>query len=535
VTPGRLGDPAGPLETFGAALGIDRAVWPAEESLAELTYDALVGADRAAALPLQLLHELTVAYGDGLACRFLLDEQTVLSLSPTLAADDLARFHAAIEGIPLVRLALRLDKEALAGAWVGDAPPYCRVIPYLYSERLAHVLRRPLDQLGRELWGADKGRKVVFVVPDRAIYLNGDYLAIVGDGAAAAWSAAIPAVAPDADRVVHMRETCDELLTWHGLSLDGLTPLHLAVAGACAPDDDIAAALWTHLANLSILYLANRTAAGNGAPPVATFNGSKRSVDIAFGDPAGDGSNALQDGARQLVRLVEWVYDPHWSSSRSADRLSLVQTVVVQALQSVERADRYARLLTIAPSLVADAQWLWQSFIEERIDDYLTQVRDLEDYVDKTVQGVTDQTSALVKSVSDTALSAVAALLGSFVAALVNPSLKRPIFTFGMILYAVYVVLFPLFYNMWTQRQTFKNALADFRLRRARFEDRLTRDKVGQIVGQRIVNNERRFNRTFRVTVAAYVVVVILALVAAFVLPGLLLHTATAPRFFSAP
>lgn len=204
----------------------------------------------------------------------------------------------------------------------------------------------------------------------------------------------------------------------------------------------------------------------------------------------------------------------------------------VQALQAVGRADRYARLLEIAPSLVADAQWLWQSFIEERIDDYLTQVRDLEDYVDKTVQGVTDQTSTLVKSVSDTALSAVAALLGSFVAALVNPALKRPIFTFGMILYAVYVVLFPLLYNMWTQRQTFKNALADFALRRARFEDRLTPDKVGQIVGERIVNNERRFNRTFRVTVAAYVVVVILALVAAFVLPGLLLHTASAPKFF---
>jgi len=532
VTSGRLADPAKPLEAFGAALGIDQSVWPAEESLAELTYDALVGADRAAALPLQTLRELATAYGDGLACRFLLDEQTVLTLSPTLAADDLARFHAAIEGIPLVRLALRLDKEILARTWVGVAPPYCRVLPYLYSQRLAHVLRRPPDQLGKELWGADKVRKVVFIVPDRAIHLNGDYLAIVGGGSAAAWSAAIPAVAPDADRVAHMRATCDELLTWHGLSLAGLTPLHLAVAGTSAPDDDIAAALWTHLTNLAVLYLANRTTEGNGVPPVATFNGSKKSIDMVLGDPADRGSDALQDGATHLIRLVEWVYDPHWSSSRSADRLSLVQTGVVQALQAVGRADRYARLLEIAPSLVADAQWLWQSFIEERIDDYLTQVRDLEDYVDKTVQGVTDQTSALVKSVSDTALSAVAALLGSFVAALVNPSLRRPIFTFGMILYAVYVVLFPLLYNMWTQRQTFKNALADFALRRARFEDRLTPDKVGQIVGERIVHNERRFNRTFRVTVAAYVVVVILALVAAFVLPGLLLHTATALRFF---
>ncbi len=534
MTAGRLGDPAGFLETFGAALGIDRAVWAAEESLTELAYDALVGADRAAALPLQLLHELTSAYGDSVACRFLLDEQTVLTLSPTLADDDLARFRAAIEGIPLVRLALRLDKGLLAQKWVGVAPPYCRVLPYLYSERLAHFLRRPLDDLERELWGAekDKARKVVFVVPDRAIGLDGEYLAIVGGHAAAAWSAAIPAVAPDADRVARLRETCDELLAWHGLRLDGLTPLHLVVAGTSAADDDIAVALWTQLTNLAILYIANRTTAGDGAPLVATFNGSKKSVDVVLGDPAGRGSDALQDGATHLVRLVGWVYDPHWSSSRSADRLSLVQTGVVQALQGVERADRYARLLGVAPSLVADAQWLWQSFIEERIDDYLTEVRDLEDYVDKTVQGVTDQTSALVKNVSDTALSAVAALLGSFVAALVNPSLRRPVFTFGMILYAVYVVLFPLLYNMWTQRQTFKNALADFRLRRARFEERLTPGKVEQIVSRRIANNERRFNRTFRVTVATYVVVVILALVAAFVLPGLLLHTATAPRFF---
>ncbi|PXF55056.1 MAG: hypothetical protein C4B59_17600 [Candidatus Methanogaster sp.] len=126
----------------------------------------------------------------------------------------------------------------------------------------------------------------------------------------------------------------------------------------------------------------------------------------------------------------------------------------------------------------------------------------------------------MIKSLSDAMLAAVAVLLGSFIAALFKDEFNPTIFTIGMVAYAVYVLIFPLFYNMRHQWERYQVLLDNFEERQLRFEDRLYQEKVSTIVGTQVTGSQRRFKRWFWATCAAYMVVIILAVVAALCVPG---------------
>jgi small basic protein len=164
--------------------------------------------------------------------------------------------------------------------------------------------------------------------------------------------------------------------------------------------------------------------------------------------------------------------------------------------------------------------WHWKAFIENKVDAYMSQVQALEDYVASTVQAFTGQVSALIKSLSDTMLAAVGALLGSFIAALFKDKFDPTIFVIGMLIYALYVVLFPLGYNMTHHWQRYQGLVSDFQSRRERFEQRLYPENVDEIVGGQVAKSRRHFRRWFWATILAYAVVVFAAVMTAVLVPG---------------
>jgi hypothetical protein len=81
--------------------------------------------------------------------------------------------------------------------------------------------------------------------------------------------------------------------------------------------------------------------------------------------------------------------------------------------------------------------------------------------------------------------------------------------------YALYVFIFPLFYNMKHQWEQFQALCDNFKERQIRFEGRLYQEKVKEIVGAQITDSQCRFKWWFYATLAAYTIVIILAIVAA--------------------
>jgi hypothetical protein len=513
----RLSVPAGPLLTFGEMLGITAEAWAAREEPEQLTYtDPQFSREGAIGLTLERIAPLLNVYGDAFTCRFLLGDLVVLNIALGLDEQALATFREQTRHSPTVTLDLRLDKARLVLNLGGQVPDWCRLYLYLFPGALERLLTGGLGWLESRLWGSERARKVILLVPDREVWLDGPYLAVLGGERIGDWREAVPQGPPDAERPASMYRTCRDNLKWQESWLRHLTPLHLQVDGQALPDDPIANALRVHLANLIILYTADRTVTRGDGRWLATYTGDKQSVELTLGDPKDRLGEEAGAGVGALRQMLEWAYDPRWS----ADRLPLVQIGMAQALHAAEPPFRYRLLLYNAASIFDGLQWHWKAFIEGKVDAYLGQVRALEDCVASTVQAFADQVSAMIKSLSDTMLAAVGALLGSFVAALFKDKFNPTIFVIGMLVYAVYVLVFPLGYNMLNQWGRYRALVKDFAVRCQRFEERLYPQKVQEIVGTRVAESQERFQRWFAVTLLAYVVVIILAVVAAVLLPG---------------
>ncbi len=521
---GGLRNPAGPLLAFGDALGIDRAIWAEREELEQLIYsDEGFSRDAAAVLTLDHIDPLLSNYGDALTCRFLLGDRVVLHIAPGLDDTALAEFRRVTRRTPAVILELWLDKAHLVERWLGKLPA-CRPFLYLFPEALEQFLGNQLGDLEKQLWGTEAGCKVILLVPRREIWLDGPFLAVVGGKGIREYHAVVPSEPPDAARVQTMYQTCRNNLKWQEAWLNYLTPLHLKVDGANQPGDLIANALQVHLVNSIVLYSADRTAGTDGNWR-ATYAGARKTVELILADPQEPLPEGTPASVQNLLRTLEWAYAPRWTT----DRLSMVQSAVADALHAAEPSVRYRLLLHNAANIYDGLQWHWKAFIEDKVDTYMAQVRALEDYVASTIQAFADQISAMIKSLSDTVLAAVGALLGSFIAALFKDKFNPTIFRIGMLVYAFYVLAFPLGLNMLNQRARFRAMIEALEIRQRRFEARLYPDKVKEIVGTQIDDSQARFLRWFRWALVVYGIVIILAVIAALVVPGVMADQAASP------
>jgi hypothetical protein len=519
------GRPQEPLLAFGAGLGIPPEVWAAREELRQISYtDPHVSREAAVGLTMEQFTPLLEAYADALTCRFLLGELPVLEVIPGLNETALSDFDARTRLSPTVALELRLDKTRLLANWLGDAPG-CSLFLLLFTQALERLLAGDLRGLESQLWGTETGRKAVLLAPGREIWLDGPYLAVLGGARIGDWRAAVPRQPSDAELPRRLYNTCRDTLKWQEPWLQHLTSLHLKLEGQAAPDDPIVHALRTHLTNLIVLYTADRTALQAGRRWIATYAGAQQSVKVPLGDPRERLGPNSEEGARALMRLLEWAYDPRWAN----DRLDLVQIAVAQALHGAREEDRYRLLLHNSANIFDALQWEWKAFIERKMDVYTAEVRALENDVVETIHSFADQVAAMIKSLSETMLAAVAVLLGSFIAALFKADFNATVFRIGMLVYALYVLVFPLAYRMLHQWSCYRALSRGFAARRARFEELLYPQRVAGLVGTQITDSEARFERWFWATLVAYVVVILLALVAAAGVPGWITPAGSSP------
>lgn len=516
-----LRDPSRALITFGKHIGISKEIWTEHEELGKLTYNE-PDFDRikASNLTLDQIVPMVDAYGDALVCRFKVADMTILEIDPDVNIERVEEFLNKASQTSKLTFELRLDKSKLVEKLVDGTPPSCRLFLYLFPEALERFLSCELGRLEKSLWGNDITCKVMILVPKHEIWLTGPYLAVLGGEQIEKWRNEVPPEPLDIERVKKMYLTCRENLKWQESWLQHLTPLHIKVEGKALPKDLIANALHVHLVNSIILYTADRTVGNTDKPEFSTYAKATQSVNLTLTNPKDQLKEEERDGVRSLLKMLEWTYEPQWS----VDRLPLVQISVVQALYVADPHVRYRLLMHNAANIFDGLIWHWKAFIEGRVDAYMSEVRALEDYIGDTSQAFADQTEAMIKSLSDTMLAAVGVLLGSFIAALFQNSFNQTIFIIGMAVYAAYVFIFPLVYNMSYQWHRYKTIDKEFKARHHRFEERLHPDKVKEIMGTNITESEHSFKSWFIATLLAYIIVIILAIYAAIKVPVVILH-----------
>ncbi|MCC6176205.1 MAG: hypothetical protein IT305_12940 [Chloroflexi bacterium] len=490
------------LMALGDSLGIDQSIWATRESLSTIAYTATeCRRDAVLGLSVRLLTSVVELYGDAFSCRFMLGDDPVLEIKRGLEQQWLDDFADRTHAAETVELVVHLDKKRLVDDWFGHQPD-CRVAVYFFSTALEKLLAGGLAELDVALWSDDAPKKVIFLVPDRTIRLDGELLAIVGGDHMQSWPGLVPERPIDPEDLVRLRKLCRDSLKWQGQWFRHITPRHFTVENLAETDDPLSALVAVHLVNLAVLYTADRSELRDGAW-VATYHGAKHSAEVSLPSASSTVGTQARLAATDLVRLFEWSYQAEWKG----DRLQLVHIVIAQVLHGVDEATRYEALLRHSAYFLPELEWHWKALLDDRVDSYMNQVRALEDYVGTRLQAFSDQVSAMVKSLSDAMLAAVAAVVGSFVAALLKDKFEPLIFGIGLAAYATYLLLFPLLYNMSDQAGKFRAAQGDIDQHLKRFKARLGDDRVADIIGTRISASARRFWKWFRWAVVAYLVV----------------------------
>jgi len=287
--------------------------------------------------------------------------------------------------------------------------------------------------------------------------------------------------------------------------LEILTPLHLLVSGKAPADDRFYRSLLLHRANLCLLYSADRTLQGK-AGLEAIYSGGQKQARVAYASMSGPRLTEEQaEGLKTFEDLVGWAYT---DDKLTADRLSFLQVEIAGALQGLpEASTTFLDLLDRAARIRGDLEIRWKVFIEGKIDAFTSEVRALENDVASTAQAFSEQTSALIRSLSETMLAAVAVVLGSFVASVFSKESDPEILRIGLLLYLAYLVVFPVAFNMIERWRSFAVARRHFEERRERFVKVIDEDKVKDIADAAMQRSQWRFELWFGVTLGTYLLV----------------------------
>ncbi len=486
----------------------------------------------------RLLTVLAALAGDS-QIRFLDDgDRILLEATPGLATDAVQELLA---GDASLKLSINLAKKALL---TRLAPADDAVVRYFVCpEKAAARLSRPLMEIEGDF--PDDGRKLVLLVADDDVALDGDHLAVVGGRFLDDWgqcSARRPPAeaaggaggeeAQDERRVRphEMAEDAVENVNWIDLHFERLTPLHLSVApsaeGYACESCAIARALYARLLDLCLAYSANQTrrtresAKEKADDWTATFGRDDSLARVRFGTAAaGVGlPEEFLAGVARVVDMVVWAYG---GRRKDKDRLHAFQNVVARNLRGKPETETYAALVGLAEDVEREMSWFWATYWEGKLGAYFDRVAQVMQFVDEVRQTYEDQVQRLTKSLADSVLAGVAVVVGTFIAAMFQSPFNATLFRIGILLYVAYLFFFPGLLGLtsaWTQ---FRDAKATFAERKKLFRAHLYEKSVATLL-KPVEDGEDRFCFWFALTALIYVAVCCFLLLGALVGPLLI-------------
>lgn len=473
-------NPSSVLRGFVDALGGDHQAWRMHEQATELTYpDVKLSRAAAIAIPHECLKALGQEFGAALSCAFVDDDDVLLRVDSNVDAESMARLARDSEGLDECTLQFRLDKQSLAAQWYS-APAGCRPVVYFYPEAFSSLLEADPRIIEERLWQGVPESKVIVVLPSESVFMDGPALAIVGGDDIDRLTEVSPQGKVTADRLAATYAAATEHLYWRRRWARFLTPQHFEVHGH---GERIGFELRRHAARFLPLYTADKSVETDDGI-VCSYSGPEFSVDVTIPEVAkiGDIDDVRVAG---MQRFLAWIYEVPIHTKR----FSIAQLVIARHLHFVDPDQRFERLLEVVGTLIEEVMWTEKMAIMESLKRYSSEIRSLEDYVDKTVQNFSEQVTALVKSFTDTVVAGLGTIVLGMLAVLVKEGWGSIVFGLTLIAYGVYVRYFQIEYSLKNHRDRANIISKDFLYRCDKFKERIFGQSVDSIVGQRVENS----------------------------------------------
>jgi uncharacterized protein (DUF697 family) len=512
-----------PLASFLSALGLQAA---ATEEAEWLRVSTKIDGQAVKDLDYSVVEQLVECYGQSLTAAVLLGDLPELEIGPGITPQAFREKQANFVGGNSYDLQLRIDKPVLLGRVLGAEAARGNV-HYFFATSVEGLFATGLDNVEKTIWGGTaEARRLL--VGDLDVQRSGPAFQIVGGANLIVPFAALPplpgAVSASIERMQADRE---EQISWDHRWVQRLTPVQLQLDGQPGDSrlEQLFAAAYVLLCLLYTCDRARRRPVGSGkweAKP--EYRGGQVTVLVPVREAQPIGTRLTDTMTRGFADLVDWCYrlrDEGAASDWAADRLQFTQVRIAQVLEPVPESARLVTLVDRITDVVAALDDQWRAFIEDRFGQYLDKERQLEGVVNDVVIAFAEKTTALAKGLSDTLLAAVAALIGSAIAAAFKQPFDAALFRVGVLVYAGYVLIFPGLYGLGSQVGQFLEISRNFEHERKRFNTLLGAEKTKQIVDDRVTRAMKRYWRWFGFTVAGYAIAIAGAIVAAVVVPSI--------------
>lgn len=527
-----------PLTDLAAQLGVASSALAAIEGPVSLKHTFPITADCAARLDPQQVEAFVTEYGDAARAEIRTGDLTEIILERGFRAEDVSAFAARAAGGGPYEFWIQVDKDRLAARITGSTPTR-NVRLFFFSDALRRALARGLTRFESEVWQHAPAPLIIGVL-DTDIDLAGPHLAVLGGASLLGLSYAAAQPTPDTD-FASLNEARDRHVSWDAHWTTGLTPWHFNIAGTC-DDEKLRGILRAQLVKLAVLFTCDRARSETTTvpPPVirAEYRGREHVAVVRIDERSPLETTDAETAA--VLDAVDWCYrrrgmneEPDWVS----DRLPFLQTRIAQSLEPHAEQNRLGALTRGMPYLLEGIQWHWKAFVEGKVGLYLDQVQQMEAVVADTVTSFADRAAALVKSLGETILAAVAVLIGSSIAAAFRGPFNVTLFRTGLRIYAVYVLLFPGLIGLLASNHGLRVARTTFDARARRFKETLHPDKVDAIIADRVNKAQRGYYLWLAGVAVILVAVSIATWTASTVVPDRILEdsAATEPTTNSVP
>jgi hypothetical protein len=313
---------------------------------------------------------------------------------------------------------------------------------------------------------------------------------------------------------------CRETLKWGEGWLKMLTPWHVFIRNKERKTSELHQICQAHFGNAFLLYTADYSYSqtiNSHTARISRYTTQDKNVEVIHNQSA---CFDCSTNAEQILKMLNWVYDRQWTAS---DRMTLAQSMLVDPLRVVPESDRYRALFEKSGAVLQNIERHWETFTSKKIDRYFDMVKEIEDYLSGVVSHSSEHIGRIQKSLTDTILIAVAVWIGSFAAASFNQPFNAVIFRFGLIVYAAYMLLFPLFYNMGQQWKRYIDTRGQISRRKDKFVEYLPAAAVDETwENWKIDEVHYRFTTNFFWTIVLYLFVIVASIVFALLIPEMI-------------
>lgn len=509
------------LVQFLTAMGISRDDLVANESAERLHHTFAVDPSLVAGVDPRLCTELTKGFGSSARVDFRFDDYQRFRLDHRTKPSAIAAFLR--ESPAVDNIVVSIDKDIILNNLLTGGEVAQQRFLYLFADTLCRDLKRGIASFEEEVWSRGE-EPLLLVTLDSNTELRGPWFAVLSSAFS---SDPFRGNRSSVSRLKAARTERERLIGWDARWTCSLTPEHFIVSGT-SNHPELKGLVHQQMVKLAILYMCDRARErpipGDRKRILAEFRGEAHVAAIEI-DETAPLPPVPEEVLTSVAEILDWCYAPNPPGESPAwvgDRLVFVQTRLAQHLQARAEGTRFIEFARAMPDVFAGVSWHWKAFIEGKVAGYTAEVRELESLVNSTVLDFSEQIRALVKSLSESMLAAVAVLVGSLIAAAFKAPFNEPLFRIGMLSYAGYVLVFPGLLGLLATHRSFTAVHNEFGYRQATFERTLYPEKVEEIVGQRVKDARRSFRRWFWAIAGVYILVVALAVAASFAIPKMI-------------